>query len=158
MGREALSQSHAGALKGCPGCVELSELRHRVDSVAYRVDEAENMTEAISGRVSQVELAAARMGGVLDQIPGLIDAKFDALIQVLKTRDSVMAATARGKDPRESTPTSKLPELKAGPVALRGPVWLVLAVVIVLALVLGGLAAGAYVAAQWGPPARAASK
>lgn len=151
MGRDALSQSHSGPLKACGGCVELSELRHSVFNVATRVDNTEEQVSALDATVTE-------QGRQLAVLTERVLLSVDGLRREFSAAVTASGLEHRGKDPRESTPTGRLPEIKAGIVSLRGPVWLVLSVVLVLALVLGGIAGVAYVAAQWGPPTRAASK
>jgi hypothetical protein len=93
------------------------------------------------------EAAVARVAGAVDMIPKLIDAKFDAMISVLKTRDSIIAATRSGKDVEGKTPK---PELKFGQASIRASSSTIVLVVLVLTLVGGGIAGTAYVVAERG--------
>jgi anti-sigma factor RsiW len=87
-------------------------------------------------RFADNEAAIARVAGTVDMIPKLIDVKFDSLIGVLKTRDSIAAAMRSGRDLETKTPTGKpMPELSIGTVRARAPAWLYGALV-TLALVL----------------------
>ena len=157
MGRDAVTITHSGPLKACAGCVELNEIRHYASSISQLAHDTEERVTAVEVSLTEqgqrLAVMAERWTHTSEQIPGLLDGlrrEFAAAITISKLE-------TQGKDPRAVTP-SRLPELKAGPVSLRGPVWLVLVVAVLLAVVLGGFAAGAYVAAEVWRPAKAAAK
>lgn len=102
-------------------------------------------------RMAQTEAAVARVAGNVELIPQLIDSKFDAIIAVLKTRDSIGSAMRRGADLESRTPSGR-PEVKFGSASLKASTATIVSVVLMLILLGGGIAGSAYVLGEWGRP------
>lgn len=153
MGRETvierLSASHSGQRKTCVGC-------STVDGLAEIIDEESDRTNSVESRVTVAEQRLSRHDTEIAVLAERVLLSVDGLRREFAAAVTASGFERAGKDIRASTPAGRLPEIKAGSVAIRGPVWLVLAVVVFVTLALGAFAAGAYVAAQWGPPSKVA--
>lgn len=128
----------------CLGCGMIIELERRITRT-------EGDLHIANQRISHSELNAARLEGIIEGLPDLIDAKFNALITVLKTRDSISNSIRLGQDIENSSPPPKhgQSDLKLPMGArLRGSQWFVGIVMVIIALISGV----AYTAAKWGPP------
>ena len=131
------SAQAASVQKSCADCYLTR------DFVAFRESVEERMRDG-DYRMAQNEAAIAKVSGAVELIPELIDAKFESLITVLKTRDSVIRSMRGGFDIERETPRS--PELKIpGVFSLRASAQTIVMVVISITLIGGIIAGGAYV-------------
>lgn len=146
-GKRRLEQSDTQP--NCLGCGMLIELEKRQTRTEERVKKSEDDVTTLSGRISGAELNAARLEGIVSGLPDLIDAKFDALISVIKTRDSIASNMRNGNDIENSTPPRRgQAEVRAKDYRLRVSQW-----VIVLAIIVGAVTYSVVeVASSWGPP------
>lgn len=134
----------------CLGCGMLIELEKRQTRAEERIAKAEADVVTNSSRISAAELNAAHLAGVVEGLPNLIDAKFDSLISVLKTRDSISNSMRLGHDIENSSPPPRhgQAEVRAKDYRLRVSQW-----VLVLAIIVGAVTYSVVeVASSWGPP------
>lgn len=130
----------------CLGCGMLIELEKRITKT-------EGDVSAVSGRISHAELNAARLEGIIEGLPDLIDAKFSGLERaihtLIRTRDNVSHSMRTGRDIENSTPPGRnQAEVRAKDYRLRVSQW-----VIVLAIIVGAVTYSVVeVASSWGPP------
>lgn len=146
--KQSMSDTHrrqrkADSLPSVPTC-ENCQFARRFEEFCERT---EGRLTAGDLRMAGNEAAIARVAGAVDTIPDVINAKFDSLITVLKTRDSIIAAERAGKDIENKTPK---PELKFGQASIRASASTIVLVVLVLTLVGGGIAGTAYVVVERG--------
>lgn len=149
--RDSMSETQRRRrLPSVPNCENCHIAR---DYIAFREQTEERLT-AGDLRMASNEAAIARVAGAVDAIPKLIDAKFDSLIMVMKTRDSAAALVRSGRS-QDLTPSGKPSELKLpGGISWTtssGALSRVMSTVL-LAIVMGcAVLGGAYVAMRWGP-------
>jgi hypothetical protein len=101
---------------------------------------------AAETRISHTDLSVATLSGQ-------VLASIDGLRQELRTAMQVASLTRAGVDVEGRTPRGMSSLKLPGGVAWRGPTT-VLALILVFA---SFLAAGAYVAGEWGPPSKSAT-
>ena len=121
-------------------------LEDRISDIEARLREGDE-------RMMRIELAAERMSGSVDMLPGMIDSKFDSFIQLLKTRDAIIAASRSGHDVDSKTPARS--ELKWGGASLRLPPTFLVFAFISTAVFITSIAGCCYlVVRHWEAPAR----
>jgi hypothetical protein len=130
----------------------ITQLEKRQTKTEEHSARTDSEVATLSSRISSAELNAARLAGVVEGLPDLIDAKFNSLIFALKTRDEIERNMRMGHDIENTSPPPSRgqAEVRAKDYRLRLSQW-----VLVLAIIVGSVTYTVVrIAESWGPPTK----
>jgi hypothetical protein len=148
--RDRLSATANREHAACQGCAISDRLAESIDAEIVAAKEHRAVT---AERISRVELENAAIVERLSAIGDRIDDAVGSLRHETRTALEVIRYSRAGVDVRASTPPGKAPELKAGPVSLRAPGWILIVALGVVAVAGSCSASAAYVAVKVWPAA-----